>query len=161
MIFNSGNIRLIIQDSIAYCFTEGIPGYPNKKLPTVLGSKNWPKFHFYSSIKNTHIYYDGRRETNFLVEKENERTEWNISAEKKTILGFECTKATGLVNGHWYEVWFTTAIKGGFGPYLMTNLPGIILERKNEAGNHREWACNISESKYVVIEPSFSKKIKQ
>lgn len=56
---------------------------------------------------------------------------WVISGDKKTILGYECTKATAEFRGRKWEVWFTTALNAEAFPWKLHGLPGVILEARD------------------------------
>jgi len=53
---------------------------------------------------------------------------WQITDKKKTILGYECRKATGTFRGREYTAWFATSIPVPYGPWKLYGLPGLILE---------------------------------
>lgn len=60
---------------------------------------------------------------------------WQITDENKTILGYECKKATTEFAGRSYIAWYTTAIPVSDGPYKFYGLPGLILH-VNDTQNH-------------------------
>jgi GLPGLI family protein len=53
--------------------------------------------------------------------------EWEISNEKKKILGFECTKAVSKNKDLMMTVWFTNAIPVSAGPAIYFGLPGLVV----------------------------------
>lgn len=60
---------------------------------------------------------------------------WKMTAERKSILGYDCQRATCTFRGRDYEAWFTTEIPLSYGPWKFQGLPGLILEvadTKNE-----------------------------
>jgi GLPGLI family protein len=54
--------------------------------------------------------------------------DWQMHAEKKNILGFNCQLATGYFKGSKYAAWFTTDIPYMDGPWKFNGLPGLIME---------------------------------
>ena len=60
---------------------------------------------------------------------------WRLKPEHKTILGYDCQRATCSFRGREYEAWFTLDIPLSYGPWKFHGLPGLILEvadTKNE-----------------------------
>jgi len=58
--------------------------------------------------------------------------DWKITAEKKTILGYACQKATMHFRGRNYNAYFTDKIPFQDGPWKFSGLPGMILEIKSD-----------------------------
>jgi GLPGLI family protein len=66
----------------------------------------------------------------FLIEDSVKVTPWKLLPDKKTILGYECRKAT------WYNeerkqnviAWYTDKLPASLGPETFNTLPGTILE---------------------------------
>ena len=58
--------------------------------------------------------------------------DWKILNDRKNILGYTCQKATGNFRGRSYEIWFTQAIPGPYGPWKLFGLPGVILEASDK-----------------------------
>ena len=94
-----------------------------------------------------------------LIERVNDTGTWTITGEKKLIMGLECTKATGEIKKKKYSIWFTTELKGGYGPYIMTNLPGPILEKINEEDGFRTIAYEMLYYSLPIVEPAYCKKV--
>lgn len=54
--------------------------------------------------------------------------DWKITADKKKIKSFECSKAEAVFKGKTYVAWFTFDIPAAYGPLEFRQLPGLILE---------------------------------
>jgi GLPGLI family protein len=86
--------------------------------------------------------------------------EWHITSESKTILGIKCIKAAikykeinpGQFGRRTVEVWFAPSLNKKGGPLLYVNLPGLILEVKNQ--RNVITAVEIEEIKIPTIIPA-------
>jgi GLPGLI family protein len=66
--------------------------------------------------------------------------DWKIYPKiNKVINGYLCNKAMGYFRGRLYTAWYTTDIVGGYGPWKLYGLPGLIME-----------AYDIDESVYFI-----------
>lgn len=70
-------------------------------------------------------YFDGIRHR---YEEDWEKQEWEITDSAKTIIGYECFKATTEFRGRKWTAWFTPEIPIQDGPWKLCGLPGLILE---------------------------------
>lgn len=68
---------------------------------------------------------------------------WELSSEKKTILGYSCQLATCRFRGRNYSAWFTLALPLSAGPWKFSSLPGLILEVYNDTGEVKYTADEI------------------
>lgn len=69
---------------------------------------------------------------NYLYEEEKPIIDWKVTKDKQTIKGIKCEKATALVDGNLWTVWFASSIPFPFGPEKLNGLPGLILEASTE-----------------------------
>lgn len=70
--------------------------------------------------------------------------EWKLLQEDgKKILGYNCRKATIDFGGRNWEAWYTLDIPYSDGPYVFSQLPGLILEIKSTDGDYRFQAIGI------------------
>lgn len=165
-VFTLENIELHIQDSIAYCFypiNDTLHGLG--KIPVPLGSGYWPKSLFMSNTTHIRIYQEGfwnKPRTHRLVVRKMEKVKWIITGEKKNILGYECIKATGFAEKGSVVAWYAPELPAGFGPFLLTSLPGTILEYEYDFQNIRmvATAADIQKGCLPVMEPTFCKRTK-
>ena len=68
---------------------------------------------------------------------------WEISDSAKTILGYECVKATIDFHGRKWTAWFSPEIPVSNGPWKLGGLPGLILEASCEDGKYSFSATGI------------------
>jgi GLPGLI family protein len=67
-------------------------------------------------------------ENNFLIQDSLRKINWKITADTRTIAGFECRKATTIIMDSVYVVaFYTDQIVTSGGPESFTGLPGMIL----------------------------------
>lgn len=79
---------------------------------------------------NKHSFTGAKRvfEENYLVQDSTRRIEWRITNETRTIAGFECRKAVGIICDSVYVVaFYTDEILVSGGPESFNGLPGMIL----------------------------------
>ena len=72
--------------------------------------------------------------------------EWTITDSVKTIIGYECFKATTDFRGRRWIVWFTPEIPISDGPWKLHGLPGLILEAYDVAHDYEFEAKGIRTS---------------
>lgn len=62
------------------------------------------------------------------------KIDWEITEEIKRIGNYDCIKATAILNGRDFEVWFTTDYAISKGPLKLNGLPGLIVEARELKG---------------------------
>jgi GLPGLI family protein len=90
---------------------------------------------FYEEVKSY-----GTNQKNFIAAK-TKYTDWEITQEKKIILGYECFKATCVLMVDYGDndintlypltAWYCPDLKYSYGPKCFGNLPGLIMELEN------------------------------
>lgn len=85
---------------------------------------------------------------------------WSIGNETKNVLGYNCQKAVGKLYGREWTVWFTMEIPVSEGPWLLTGLPGLVLEALDAESIFRFTAIEIGQDKQSSVEPNAKKFIK-
>ncbi|MEC5394147.1 GLPGLI family protein [Bergeyella sp. RCAD1439] len=80
---------------------------------------------------------------------------WKTSNEVKTILGFQCKKATAEFRGRNYTAWYTEDIAVSQGPWKLRGLPGLILAAKTDDGIFSFEAVNIKLSSPLSVPEKF------
>ena len=79
---------------------------------------------------NTHMQVEKRQlaEKDYIIEDSLHVIQWKLSDETKTILGYNCKKATGKTErGSELEAWYTEEIPISSGPESFIGLPGMVL----------------------------------
>jgi len=64
----------------------------------------------------------------FRYEEYMDQFNWELTDQRKSILGLEAQKATTYYGGRVWVAWFTTDIQFREGPYKFHGLPGLILK---------------------------------
>ena len=67
--------------------------------------------------------------------------EWKLTQESKTIMDYDCIKATCTFRGRNYEAYFTTEIPFKACPWKFHGLPGVVLEVYSTDG-YCSWVAN-------------------
>lgn len=88
---------------------------------------------FFKKFEDKTIYYIQRvSDKPFLIKDSVNVFNWSIKDDYKTILGYNCQKATLDFRGRNYTAYFTFEIPFNTGPWKFSGLPGTILEIKEE-----------------------------
>lgn len=95
---------------------------------------------------NTLRYYDSAGIDKYFYEEAPEEWQWEISDSSKTVLGYECVKATTDFHGRKWTVWFSPEIPVSNGPWKLGGLPGVILEASTEDGKYSFVATGIQQA---------------
>ncbi len=72
----------------------------------------------------------------YLTSEKMPETKWMLQAERDTICGYSCQKATGEYAGRAWTAWFAEVLPTRFGPWRLNGLPGLILRAVSEDGIH-------------------------
>lgn len=67
---------------------------------------------------------------------ESKPIKWEIEAEKKVILGYDCYLATTSFGGRRWNAWFAPSVPIPDGPYKFHGLPGLILGLRSDDGDY-------------------------
>ncbi|MDE7155459.1 MAG: GLPGLI family protein [Muribaculaceae bacterium] len=91
------------------------------------GGRYWSYIYkdFPNNICKEYEYFDLERRK---YTEELQTPEWTITDSVKTIIGYECFKATTDFKGRQWIAWFTPEIPISDGPWKLHGLPGLILE---------------------------------
>lgn len=92
-----------------------------------------------------------------------DRGKWEILNEQKIIAGILCTKATGVINNKKCTAWFSEQFPGGYGPFILTSLPGSIFEISYDdfhGKTVKTVVVETSDTALPIIEPKYCKRIK-
>lgn len=89
---------------------------------------------------------------------------WDISDSTKTVLGYDCTKATCNFRGREWTAWFAQDIPVNNGPWKLGGLPGLILEAYDKGNHYYFSAIGIEKTKnedIVFTKPPKKGKLKR
>ena len=93
---------------------------------------------FYINLKNNEVVnYLHYLDRHWLINRNLDQMQWEITNETKTIQGYLCQKATidyhpNFGKGGPITAWFTTAIPFQFGPLGYAGLPGLIIQLEKD-----------------------------
>lgn len=113
-----------------------------------------PKYKISYSIyrEGSKIYYTGNISRDFFT-FESTYLKWKTDYnEMKTVLGYQCNKATTVFNNRIFTAWYTREIPISEGPYRFKGLTGLILEINDEKMYHSFKAIGL-EKKQIEIKP--------
>lgn len=118
---------------------DGTTIHPSNTIDSLA---NKTKFIFFDKQKG--IFYNNIINNNIeVIIRDATQVNWEITNEKKTILGYKCIKAIGNLYDNNYVVWYTEKIDYPFGPIKVNSLNGMILEAYNETLDMRITAEDI------------------
>lgn len=103
----------------------GKVGYPRSYQYYVV-YKNYPEKGKLTFTDQDYIYYK--------YEETLEKPRWQILADEKTVVGYQCQKARTDFRGRTWIVWFAIDIPVSDGPWKLCGLPGLILEAEDKKG---------------------------
>lgn len=107
---------------------------------------------FRSTPDNTMTVYDraGSLEYGVYTEPLGE-IQWEISDSTKSVLGYDCIKATANYHGRNWTAWFAPDIPLQEGPWKLTGLPGLILEASESTGQHSFVATGLEATNQEIV----------
>ena len=76
---------------------------------------------------------------------------WDIVDSIKTVLGYECQKATTHFRGRHWVAWFAPEIPVSDGPWKLMGLPGLIMEAYDSSRHYRYEIIGLEYSKAPII----------
>lgn len=86
-----------------------------------------------------------------IYKDEVEKTNWNLSAEKDEILGYQCSIASAEFRGRKYKVWYSSSIPVPLGPWKLGGLPGLILKVDVDNGEYTFEATRIDLNSKLAV----------
>lgn len=78
--------------------------------------------------------------TNLCYNEAAPKIEWKLENGSKTIIGYQCKKASCTFRGRKYTAWYTPDIPIYSGPYKFAGLPGLIMQISSD-DNDYIWTC--------------------
>ena len=116
---------------------------------------------------NNHIYYHKIKNFDEEYEIKDSLThyDWQLTREKKKVLGFDCRKATAKDGKKEIIAWYAPKLPYKSGPRDITGLPGLILEVTIIRNNKQKsmfhlWATDVQVKDDIEIEfPTFKNPI--
>jgi GLPGLI family protein len=73
----------------------------------------------------------------YLTTEKMTEIQWTLQADRDTLCGYPCQKATGSYGGRTWIAWFAESLPTKFGVWRLNGLPGLILRAESEDGIHR------------------------
>ncbi len=121
--------NIVFNDSFFYRYITEY-GKPNAKKKGIYGIKVLPHSDYFSVKENQDyfIQWDQSKRKRRLQKSTPFHVEWRIQKDSvKTIMGYNCTKAWGLIKGKLDYIWFTNEIPFTYGPRYGHPFPGTVL----------------------------------
>lgn len=99
--------------------------YPGRNdLQIVIGFPCRGQYSYYKQVLNSNLKYNDTIPS----------IKWQLTDSTKNICEYECRQAVGYVYGRTWTVWFATDLPLNYGPYILKDLPGLILAAKDSDG---------------------------
>lgn len=99
-----------------------------------------------SSATKTLTHYDDAGLEKFVYEEPARQWTWEIGDSTKTVLGYECVKATTEYHGRKWTAWFSPEIPVNNGPWKLDGLPGLILEAVADSDSYSFTATGLQQT---------------
>lgn len=158
-VYSGGaDLILAIKDSQSYTYS------PTQKPEFPLGSSYIPKSRYFNVNKKLLIDpygYKGELKTYALIIFDFPTTKWEITNEKKVILGDTCIKAKGKIQDIDIIAWYSPRLPQGFGIYNYVGLPGTVLETYMVEKKLQTVAIWINETSPDIVEPTYAKRVSE
>lgn len=151
---------LAIKDSQSFTYYPEI--FLSEKIGYPLGSAHCPKSTYFNVNKKLLIDLYGfskKPKTYKLIVYKYPENKWEITKEKKIILGDTCIQAKGIVRGREIIAYYSPGMPKGFGPYFDVGLPGTVLETYDLSSGLHTVAFSIERSCPDIVEPNFAKRV--
>ena len=147
-----------------------------KKDKDFIDIKRYPQeldiYYFFKNKKLSYLFFKGTKlnpynDPNFpkdsivYVEEKPYNFDWKILNKFKKIKGYDCQLAKCEFRGKNWEVWFANTLSLPIGPWKLNDLPGIILEVKDEDKKFTFIASEINLNPVVISPPNFKTEYKQ
>ena len=118
--------------------------------------QNLPSSRFrYTIYKNRTLgilyYYDKIDGKSYYYSQNSITSNWHIMAEKKSIAGYVCQKATTVLAGRTFEAWFTKEVPLSDGPYKFSGLPGLIIKVSDTRQQYMFELTSLKQIKYPAL----------
>ncbi len=119
------------------------------------------EFYFYDNKISYHRFLYHNEEILYSDEID-QKLNWIINNKiKKQIGKYNCTEAKLNINGRNYTVWFTNQVPFKYGPMKMHNLPGLIVEIKEDNDYLKISLTNFKKTKEITDIFNLRKYIKE
>lgn len=119
-LFGNGKESYYVEDFMKEKATESENNFSIKATENTIFYKNF--------ATKTIVYKDQIRMKFFNIKDTISGFDWKITTDRKTVLGYECQKATLFFRGRNYVAYFTNKIPFQDGPWKFSGLPGMILD---------------------------------
>lgn len=103
-----------------------------------------------SAASATLRYYDTAGIDRYFYDETPGEWDWEISDSTKTVLGYECVKASTDFHGRKWTAWFSPEIPVSDGPWKLAGLPGLILEASTADGKYIFTATGIRQTQKPI-----------
>lgn len=156
---NKQTLMLEIGNGIAHSYVVEEHNGLIKQFITFYAKNRWAiePFNIHALLGETFIGYPKKGELTQLVNLDaagvylytetQPKMKWKLMPERKTVLGYDCQRATCSFRGRDYEAWFTVDIPMSFGPWKFQGLPGLILEVVDTKSEYHFIAIGIEKTK--------------
>ncbi|MCT4601893.1 MAG: GLPGLI family protein [Marinifilum sp.] len=132
----SSKIKVVGTQNSCLSITEDVWGGEKVVINKSTGGYSFEDNHeiksysFFKDFEKNELYYLELNPNMHVKEKLN-GFHWKLVDSTRTILGYNCRKATTHYRGRDYVAWFTTELPFKVAPWKFHGLPGVIMEVKS------------------------------
>lgn len=159
-----GSFSAYLEDSLANAlggkaYDTRFLGRESSKIarhPGKVGSVSWGILRGYPE-RGKRTIFDRVLADYYLSEERDSQPSWRPDkTAERSILGYKCHSAVTELYGREWRVWYTMDIDDSVGPWLLSGLPGVVIEAESLDGDYHFILRRIERRETPILFPKHS-----